>query len=321
LDQPWATHIKLTYSADDNAYCFVINSNATDKLELSGTNKLELVLDVSNRELSVYTYDRLSSPEIKLYLYERGSGPDLTTSQILTTGMTNFVKFDELQIELQEGYGTSACSSKTAKEVSACVRECVARNLAQKCCNSDHLDDCAGLVIDAGSDCAYNYSACVTKPLFQSQCFSQLQYSANGLFCETAVCPTPCFYTRFTLTNQLGKFPNPLASSAINAIFGDPSYSDSNLIQLKLYRATEVVRLQSESPKQTFANLVGSIGGTLGLWCGMSIMTVAEFIEFFAVLTVVWMGGLACGARRSTSGEPSAVTKHGANDPAVLIPL
>ena len=52
------------------------------------------------------------------------------------------------------------------------------------------------------------------------------------------------------------------------------------------------------------ASLLGTMGGNLGLFLGMSIMTFLEFFEFFTVVLVVLLSSLCCcGAQKVTSKE------------------
>lgn len=57
-------------------------------------------------------------------------------------------------------------------------------------------------------------------------------------------------------------------------------------------------RVVAASPRLSFAVVVGTVGGTIGMFSGLSFLTVGEFIEYFAVAAVLGLLALArCRAR------------------------
>lgn len=301
-NDPWTEHIKYRYSPTDYDYCMVINTDENYPLELTGTNTLELVFDLMVREMSNQYFSRLSAPTPKVYMYERGKGQDLTASMFLNVGQANYLTFEESHIKLLEDYGTSDCSSQTTTEVTACLRSCVSTALAQDCCDSDNLSQCALLVHEEDSACMSNTTLCSSRPMRSLSCLGNKISVAESLYCTDLVCQTPCSYKTYVLSNQLGRFPNPLSAEGINKFFGRESYTDQGLIQLKLFRTSGVVKQRIETPKQTLSNLVGTVGGNLGLWCGISIMTLAEYLEYLAVVSLILVSGYAC--RKTASPSP-----------------
>jgi len=72
------------------------------------------------------------------------------------------------------------------------------------------------------------------------------------------------------------------------------SYARQNMIILKMFlRSSDVVTV-TEAESSSWFTMLGSVGGTGGLCLGLSVMTVFEFLEFFAtafMTYVIFAGG------------------------------
>ena len=64
-----------------------------------------------------------------------------------------------------------------------------------------------------------------------------------------------------------------------------------NFVRVNVYLSDMEVEVQEQQPSYRLSNLFSDIGGTLGLWVGLSLLTVVEFIQL-----VVKFGFLICGA-------------------------
>ena len=64
-----------------------------------------------------------------------------------------------------------------------------------------------------------------------------------------------------------------------------------NFVRVNVYLSDMEVEVQEQQPSYRLSNLFSDIGGTLGLWVGLSLLTVVELIQL-----VVKFGFLICGA-------------------------
>eukprot|EP00918_Siedleckia_nematoides_P044703 GHVU01097734.1.p1 GENE.GHVU01097734.1~~GHVU01097734.1.p1 ORF type:complete len:289 (-),score=30.37 GHVU01097734.1:86-952(-) len=108
---------------------------------------------------------------------------------------------------------------------------------------------------------------------------------------DSLLCPNPCE----TLTLESNEHTAPLhIITVFEPIFSRPDWRlrySAGVFQLRIPSNPDIT-VRKTVPMSTFSGLLGTIGGHLGLWTGMSVMTVIEYIEYFiAAFTVVIIGG------------------------------
>ena len=64
-----------------------------------------------------------------------------------------------------------------------------------------------------------------------------------------------------------------------------------NFVRVNVYLSDMEVEVQEQQPSYMLSNLFSDIGGTLGLWVGLSLLTVVELIQL-----VVKLGFMIFGA-------------------------
>ena len=109
-------------------------------------------------------------------------------------------------------------------------------------------------------------------------------------------CPVECEYSGYTYKVSVSEYPSK--------IYGDYLTSNNNLIKAKFYNATQlnlresIARVRifydemikvtvSEEIKTQLADLVSSCGGIIGLFMGLSFLSMFEFIEIIIKILVV----------------------------------
>ena len=72
-------------------------------------------------------------------------------------------------------------------------------------------------------------------------------------------------------------------------------------IQIQIYNKDLSTTAVEQLPATTFVEVVGTVGGLLGLWLGASMLSILEFCELLANLSVVSCSslkrGIGCKAR------------------------
>ncbi|XP_077980560.1 uncharacterized protein LOC144435805 [Glandiceps talaboti] len=160
--------------------------------------------------------------------------------------------------------------------VNLCVKECLQKNLIERCsCVTDILLD--------EDKCSYVNTT-------QQRCRQIVQ----GLFEDyelNCTCKNPCEETSYSTMVSSSIWPSERYESHLYGVLSEKSIkaaitlqdvdaSRLNLVRLKVF--FEELNFQSivQTPKYNMASLLSSIGGTLGLYIGLSIITIMEIIVF-----------------------------------------
>ena len=64
-----------------------------------------------------------------------------------------------------------------------------------------------------------------------------------------------------------------------------------NFVRVNVYLSDMEVEVQEQQPSYRLSNLFSDIGGTLGLWVGLSLLTVVELLQL-----VLKLGFMIAGA-------------------------
>ena len=99
------------------------------------------------------------------------------------------------------------------------------------------------------------------------------------------------FYAKFVVANA--KRPGRGGQKAYNlsrhiaaSAIADNGFIERNFLRINMFLADRHVKIAEEQPQHESANLFSAFGGSLGLWVGMSILTVYEFVDFLSRLVV-----------------------------------
>ncbi|XP_069171445.1 uncharacterized protein [Procambarus clarkii] len=97
------------------------------------------------------------------------------------------------------------------------------------------------------------------------------------------ICPQACketvYESRVTLAEENRPFYN-IIQKLLNRTLGDSLCSKkTGLVRIHLYLDSLTYEIIRESPAYTWDTLVSNVGGALGLFIGMSLITIVEFLE------------------------------------------
>ncbi len=68
-----------------------------------------------------------------------------------------------------------------------------------------------------------------------------------------------------------------------------PWYISNNIVELHLYLQTNGIQMTTEVPDYPFANLLSDLGGVIGLYLGMTVISLVEFSELVIFLVYVYI--------------------------------
>ena len=98
-------------------------------------------------------------------------------------------------------------------------------------------------------------------------------------------CIHPCEEMHFTVSVSQARLPQKQIAPLLQEKFGrSDEYIRKNLVVLNIYYGDLSYIQINQDPAYPGASAFGEIGGQMGLCLGASILTVAEFVEFMALL-------------------------------------
>lgn len=128
------------------------------------------------------------------------------------------------------------------------------------------------------------------------KCLSRLQlaYKKNELNC-TKSCPPPCRENLFKLTSSFASWPSDayqyfystrLEEKEIEFSNIENQTSDvrSNVLKLNIFYEELNYEVIREERSYELVNFVSDLGGSLGLWIGMSVLSFAEVLELILLI-------------------------------------
>ncbi|XP_041464797.1 degenerin deg-1-like [Lytechinus variegatus] len=164
------------------------------------------------------------------------------------------------------------------------------------------------------TDILINGSMCGAIDKVQVKCRSLVlrEFLKNNIGCS---CSNPCSETIFTPTISTSRWPgvryeahmyNRLANISEKAarILTDVEQSRNNLVRLRVFYEELNFENVQESPLITVETLFGGVGGLMGLYVGMSFISLMEILVFISEL----LRSLCCP--KNTSKHNAKVSGH-----------
>nr|XP_054756187.1 amiloride-sensitive sodium channel subunit gamma-like [Lytechinus pictus] len=166
--------------------------------------------------------------------------------------------------------------------VPACEKNCLFNHIRNEC-------GCA--------DARYRFNesipACNILPDQQNQekeCFKRAteQYINREIICD---CKTPCRKSFYKETISEAVWPNDqhrptvlegikqLSDHLRDRIENNTQFIDTNVVKVIVYFSSLEYENFYQTPEYTVYDLISALGGQVGLWIGVSVLTVFEFIE------------------------------------------
>ena len=172
---------------------------------------------------------------------------------------------------------------------SACTRSCIQQKIINKCdCIDEIQTTSAARRCDATNssdrECRERVYSEFAESSFQCECehrCNEIYYSMESSISEW---PSKKYepYLWASLTEKAPEIMSQLETTQL---------TKENLMSVKIY-FTELNRsVLKESPKYTIFGMMSTIGGSLGLYVGMSFITIIEFAGFLVEL------GKRCGVK------------------------
>ncbi|CAL2030258.1 hypothetical protein CAEBREN_32534 [Caenorhabditis brenneri] len=229
--------------------------------------------------IDIHMQDEIPYPDVFGYFAPPGTASSLGVSYVQTT-------------RLAKPYGT--CTTKTklttthytgAYTVEACFRSCMQEKIIATC----------GCYYPAYSHApnTTQFTSCDNgvQTLTNLGCVDQINSADSTEFdvltdCD---CPQPCEVDSYSVTVSTAQWPsdsytptecNPGGPSGPWDASGETclDWYKANTILIEIYYERMNFQVLTESPAYTFVNFISDVGGQVGLFLGMSIISVIEYL-------------------------------------------
>jgi hypothetical protein len=160
----------------------------------------------------------------------------------------------------------------------------------------------------------FKTKACTTEA--ELRCATQIsryfETHAYGPDCDD-LCPLECEITTYKHTQFTHGYPSQAWASYLSGHQGVKSaFAANNLsysygvlkasaVCVNVYFNELQYTLMTDSPRMTFLDLVSNIGGLMGLFLGMSLLSLIEYVEIFIEIVAIFFGTKIQKSTRASS--------------------
>ncbi|XP_063812612.1 acid-sensing ion channel 5 [Pseudophryne corroboree] len=152
-----------------------------------------------------------------------------------------------------------------------CLQECKSSYVQHKC-------GCLPFLLPGiGKECdIQEFYNCVLPALNQ---IDKNELCSAGTYNST--CPVPCEETDYPATLSYSTFPSEKAADYLSIKLGkSPTYVRDNLVYIDIKYHELNYKINKQQKALTSDELLSNVGGQLGLFCGASMITVIEVLEY-----------------------------------------
>ncbi|KAF6036226.1 SCNN1G [Bugula neritina] len=268
--------------------------------QLSG---LSLTLFINQ---SAYVPALSTQAGVRIMLHRQGEVPLIAEDGFnLSPGTKSAVAVKYIEVSRQPGSMFSNCTHQMAPPQDGGLHEFYPGNYTQKACINTCLQK--GIISTCG--CAspfYRYppTAEVCPPIV-FDCVERRELQMfNDNSCQKS-CPSPCWESQYQYTLSASQWPSnsykpylakllkERGSSILSALTDETVGLAQEFVKLEVFYDNLNYLQYSEKQSMTVEDLVGAIGGHLGLWIGMSILSFVEVIELIVDLLKVFAGAFS----------------------------
>ncbi|XP_078581260.1 degenerin-like protein unc-105 [Branchiostoma floridae x Branchiostoma japonicum] len=273
--------------------CFTFNHDQDNVLETTKIGAgygLKLTLNVeSNEYIGIFGQD----PGVKITVHTPGSTPLPEVNALSAEpGKSTFIGLKRRVVNRQpHPYGNCSLSTETSPlyggiyTYETCKRSCLQKALIEECGCSDEL-------------LAINTTICSTLNEAQECCRQKVrkEHENNQLVCP---CSQPCHEESYDVWVSSSSWPSEAYTAYVLEKIHTRSRSKNlptnqtsiqkNLVRLHLYYQDLNYQEIMDIPSFTKEGLFSSLGGLLGLYIGLSVITVCEFCNLIVDMVKVFI--------------------------------
>lgn len=278
----------------DMGICYTFNdANQTRRygpLYTSHTGSMTgLVLYLYINE-STYIYNPEMATGVKILLHHPNDEPDASREGILVSpGFSTRLNLKQISYKFlpppYKAFRNSHCLDTESASFrnhlkyhhyysyNACIRECRVDHIINVCgCHS---------VLEPGKG-----PICSGKELLNCRVKAVVEFDNDPRLQETCNCISPCTLTHYETQLSSAFYPSILFEKILknaSEFIGQPR---KRFMEVRIFFETMLHREISQIPQYTLLNVMGTLGGQMGLYLGASMLTVSELAEFLTMCVV-----------------------------------
>ncbi|XP_050392953.2 amiloride-sensitive sodium channel subunit gamma [Patella vulgata] len=205
----------------------------------------------------------------------------------------------------------------------ACYKTCLQLNIIKTCGCCYPYQPCSGIALQSGLDMHDDVQFCNISNTDITSCVKGIQrrYNKNDLGCSD-ICKPSCRELMYNSQISSSLWPtNPAMSDLIDRLkVNDPSlkpkldnmtadeqrtFIRDNVLKVDIYYQKLNYETISTTPSYMLEDLLSDIGGQLGLFLGLSVVTMMEFVELFVDIFIISIFK-CCNPARKVESDKSA---------------
>ncbi|KAF6027068.1 hypothetical protein EB796_014629 [Bugula neritina] len=246
-------------------------------------------------------YIPVLSPQagVKLLIHKQGEVPQISEKGFnLAPGLKTSIALRYLVMERLEGENYSNCTKRNERPLDDSLHDYYPGNYSQQGC----YKTCVQMLTIEKCGCAnplYRVPARIrTCPIENYNCVEEVESSID--YENNCSCPLPCWESQYLYTTTSSQWPSnnyepywkqsmQSRGKALSKILNDKTRQSikEEFVNVEVYFDNLNYYLYKERASMTLEDLVGNIGGHLGLWIGMSVISFVEVFELIASLFAV----------------------------------
>uniref|UniRef100_A0A8C5YAU0 Bile acid-sensitive ion channel n=2 Tax=Microcebus murinus TaxID=30608 RepID=A0A8C5YAU0_MICMU len=260
--------------------CFTFNNGETiqanKKVSVSGRG-LSLLFNINQEEFTDNPALGFLDAGIIFVIHSPKKVPQLDGVGLSTpAGMHARVTMRQMKTVHQE-YPWGECNPNIKLQnfsnysTSGCLKECKAQHIKKQCGCLPFLLPGNGIECDL-----QKYYNCVTPILDHIELKELCTVGTHN-----SSCPVSCEETEYPATISYSSFPSKKASKYLSKKLNkSQKYIRENLVNIEINYSDLNYKITQQQKAVSVPELLADVGGQLGLFCGASIITIIEIIEY-----------------------------------------
>uniref|UniRef100_UPI00398E3DC2 acid-sensing ion channel 5-like n=1 Tax=Pristiophorus japonicus TaxID=55135 RepID=UPI00398E3DC2 len=281
---------KHVFTEYGNCYTFNHDDvNAKRSANISGRG-LSVMLDVKQPEMTDNPSLGFVDAGIYFVIHSPKEPPQVKAMGLLTgVGMHAHAAIRQLKTVNQE-YPWGECNPNIQLEYHdtyttyGCLQECKSKHIKEHC-------GCIPFLLPGnGPECEpQKYYNCA---------YPMLHYIEKEGLCKAGAhsfnCPVPCEDTKYSTTVSYSTFPSHRGLQFLSDEFQkSKQYIRENFVHIDIAYKDLNYEMTQQQKALSVTELIGDIGGQLGLFCGGSVITIIEILEYLLTksywMCIVWL--------------------------------
>ncbi|XP_041357745.1 acid-sensing ion channel 1C-like [Gigantopelta aegis] len=270
--------------------CYTFNGNGSEARSCRNPGPLGGLRIILNIEQDQYSFSKTFQSGIKVLLHEPLEmtfpgvdglwvGPGLSASIAIRRSSKTLLP------PPYNAFGSSTCLDTASPSFQTplvrylsynytkltCTQECVLDKIVQMCgCRS---------FFDPG-----NETICSAKKTMS--CYLKARSNLTMTDFENCSCPEPCHQVQYTPTFSHADFVSEFVAKQLvkEKFMNSTDYLSRNNIELRIFYESLLDTTIVQKPELTYLDILGTLGGHMGLFLGASLLSLSEIIEICIIV-------------------------------------